>query len=86
MLGKHIHGTKTYYMTLKGLMYSKGFYVSLLNTLYGVRNMFGLSSICDVPKGVDSEEVHDQDGDYIDVVSGLRNGEVHDHDGTATDE
>ena len=53
---------------------------------YGVRNMFGLSSICDVPKGVDSEEVHGQDGDYIDVVSGLRNGEVHDHDGTATDE
>ena len=53
---------------------------------YGVSKMFGLSSICDVPKGVDSEEVHGQDGDYIDEVSGLRNGEVHGHNNTATDE
>ena len=73
-------------MKLTGLTYRKGFNVSLLNKFYGVRKMFGLLSICDVPKGVDSEEVHDQDGNYIDVVSGLRNGDVHDHDGTATDE
>ena len=53
---------------------------------YGVSKMFGLSSICDVPKGVDSEEVHGQDGDYIDEVSGLRNGEVHCHNDTATNE
>ena len=53
---------------------------------YTVRNMFGLSSICDVTKGVDSEEVHGQDGDYIDEVSGLRNGEVHGQNNTATDE